>query len=358
MCILGIETSCDETAAAIIDQEGRVLGHTVASQTRTHQQWGGVVPNLAAREHLHTLEPLVTATLKEAQKKPEDLDAIAATCGPGLIGSLLIGATFAKAMALGLKKPFIAINHLEGHALLPCLTHHVTFPYLLLLISGGHTQFTLMHDLGRYETLGESLDDALGEAFDKTARLLGLSYPGGPALEALAKEGNPTRFSLTPPLKGRPGCDFSFSGLKTAVADLVKQCGPHLTESTRADIAAAFQKTVSVVLVDRLGHAIQRARLSEPSLKTLVISGGVAANRFLFTELQKAATRHDLSVVTPPPALCTDNGIMIAFAGLKRYKQGLFSPLDVEPQARWPLCEVTTDRKQPSPPFTRTWDAS
>lgn len=346
MSILGIETSCDDTAAAVLSLDGKVLGHTVSSQTDTHKEWGGVVPKLAARAHLEAIKPLVETTLQEAKVRPEDLSAIAVTTGPGLIGSLLIGTMFAKGLALTHAKPFLAINHLEGHALLPCLTHGVQFPYLLLLISGGHTQFFLVRDLGNYVLLGQSLDDALGEAFDKTARLLGLGYPGGPALEKLALEGNPDAFSFTPPLKGRVGCDFSFSGLKTAVLDCVKKRGEEMGDQTRADIAASFQKTVGIVLVDRLKNAVKIAKDQCPALETLVLSGGVAANRFLYQKMSDAAVPFGLEVVTPSPKLCTDNGIMIAYAGLLRFQKGWSSPWHTDARARWPLSEVTLQQEK------------
>ena len=341
MPLLGIETSCDETAAAILDLDGHVLGHTVASQIQVHQEWGGVVPNLAAREHLKNIRPVIEQTLKEANCSAQDLVAVAATAGPGLIASLITGIMFAKGLAVGLDKPLIAINHLEGHGLLPHLNPGVTFPYLLLLASGGHTQFLFIKTLGDYTLLGQSLDDAAGETFDKTARLLGLTYPGGPALEALAKCRDPDRFHFPIPLKGRPGCDFSFSGLKTAVATTVQTLKPKLTDQTRADIAASFQKTVGLIFIDRLKGALNQARILCPFLDTLVVSGGVAANSYLRETLMRVCSSENLELKAPPPSLCTDNGVMIAYAGLLRYRESLFTPLDFEPKARWPLSEVT-----------------
>ena len=341
MPILGIETSCDETAAAVLDLDGTVLGHTVASQTDVHQEWGGVVPNLAARAHLENIRPIVEKTLREAHCQPSDLSAIGVTLGPGLIASLITGVMFAKGMALSLDKPFIAINHLEGHGLLPHLNPGVRFPYLLLLVSGGHSQFVLMRALGDYVMLGQSLDDAAGETFDKTARLLGLAYPGGPALETLAQTGDPNRFTFPIPLKDRKGCDFSFSGLKTAVAKTIQTLHePYL--QTKADVAASFQKTIALIFGNRLKNAVKEARRLCPDLDRIVISGGVAANRYLRSALEASSAREGLALIAPPPELCTDNGIMIAYAALLRYKAGLFSPLDMEPRARWPLSEVTT----------------
>jgi N6-L-threonylcarbamoyladenine synthase len=341
MPILGIETSCDETAAAVIDLDGTVLGHTVASQTDVHQEWGGVVPSLAARAHLDNIRPIVEKTLKDANCKPNDLHAIGVTAGPGLIASLITGVMFAKGMAITLAKPFIAINHLEGHGLLPHLNPGVQCPYLLLLVSGGHSQFILMNALGNYTLLGQSLDDAAGETFDKTARLLGLPYPGGPALEALAQTGNPDRFPFPIPLKGRAGCDFSFSGLKTAVAKTVQDLSERIDPQTKADVAASFQKTIGLIFENRLKNAVSKARALSPNVKALVVSGGVAANRYIRTVLKNACAQKQLQFIAPPLDLCTDNGVMIAYASLLRYKAGLLSPLDFEPRARWPLSEVT-----------------
>lgn len=350
MAVLGIESSCDETAAAVIDSAGKVLSHQVASQIKDHASWGGVVPQIAARAHAEVLGPLVQKTLQEADFAARDLEAVAATAGPGLVGSVMLGLVFAKTMAAALDKPFLAINHLEGHALLPRLTNDVRFPYLLLLISGGHTQFFVVNDLGSYVLLGQSLDDALGETFDKVGRLLGLPYPGGPHIEKIAQAGNPNAFNLPAPLKGRSGCDFSFSGLKTAVALKVQALQKELqAPQAKADMAASFQHTIGQVLADRLRHAIKMARVHQPNLKTLVISGGVAANRALFQNMEEAAVPLGLQVVTPPPALCTDNGIMIAWAALERYQRGYRSPLSTDARARWPLSKVTLVPEEEAP---------
>jgi len=350
--ILGIETSCDDTAAALITQDGTCLAHKKASQIDVHKAWGGIVPNLAAREHTNLLPPLIEQLFDDAGGAVQDLKAVAATCGPGLIGSLLVGATFGKAVAMGLNIPFLSINHLEAHGLVPLYKTNLTFPYLLLLISGGHTQFFLMRDLEDYHLLGETLDDALGEAFDKVARLLGLGYPGGPALEECAQTGNPQAFSLPAPLKGRPDCNFSFSGLKTAMAQLVTRHKDALADpssSCQADMAASFQATIGTVLEDRLKYAVTLARKRAPTLAHLVISGGVAANQNLRNRLHKAAQQNSMKLTVPPAEWCTDNGLMVAWAGLMRYKTGrvpaLKDALAFEPRARWPLARITQEKE-------------
>ena len=342
MALLGIETSCDETAVALLSLGGEVLSHHIASQATLHESWGGVVPNLAARKHAEILGPLVEKAFKDAGLKPQDLKAAAATAGPGLIGSVMLGLFFTQTLALALDIPFIAINHLEAHGLVPRLNHDVTFPYLLLLISGGHSEFILMKTLGEYQLLGKSLDDALGETFDKVARLLNLGYPGGPLIERVALKGDREAFSLPTPLKGRQGCDFSFSGLKTAVADLIRKERLDVHDGeVKADLAASFQHSVGCVLKDRLGHAILMARRFEPSLQQVVVSGGVAANRMLFNVMAACVEAEGLSLISPPPELCTDNGLMVAWAGLERYRAKAFSSLEFKPRARWPLAEVS-----------------
>ncbi len=339
--ILGIETSCDETAAAVVQGaasvEERILSNVVWSQMEEHQPYGGVVPELAARAHLQSITPVIQEALEKANMSLQDVDAIAVTAGPGLIGGVLVGLMAAKAMALALGKPLIAVNHLEGHALTPRLTHNVEFPYLLLLASGGHCQFIEVHEVGRYKLLGATIDDAAGEAFDKVASCLGLPYPGGPAIEVLAKEGNPTAFQLPMPLQGRDakahGCNLSFSGLKTATRLLIEKQGP-LTQEIKAHVAASFQHTVATFLADRLEKAFQL--LSVP-VKTVVISGGVAANKTIGMALKNVADKKGLAFVAPPISLCTDNAAMIAWAGLERFQRGYTSPLDTPAKPRWDL---------------------
>ena len=329
--ILGIESSCDETAAALLDGEGRILAEAVFSQTESHARFGGVVPEVAARAHLQRLPPMVRAVLREAGRGVAELAAVAATAGPGLIGGLVVGASFAKGLALGRGIPFLGINHLEAHALsarLPGLfAAPPAFPYLLLLLSGGHCQCVAVHGLGRYERLGSTLDDAVGEAFDKSAKLLGLPWPGGPHLERLAAAGDPGAVPLPRPLLGRPGCDFSFSGLKTAVAQAVAK------GRAPADIAAAFQASTAAVLADRARHA--HAML--PGATALVVAGGVAANAAVRAALAAATP---LPLLAPPARLCTDNAVMVAWAGLQRLRAGQRDPVALAPRPRWPMADL------------------
>jgi len=337
--LLGLETSCDETAAGIVDGDRRILANCVFSQLEAHRPYAGVVPEIAARQHLDALPLVVTQALAEAGLEMSALDAIAATAGPGLIGGVMVGTTAAKALAASLGRPFIAVNHLEGHALTARLTDDIAFPYLLLLVSGGHSQLVSVAGPGRYLRLGGTIDDALGEAFDKAARLMGLGYPGGPALERAAQGGDPTRFALPRPMRGRPGCRFSFSGLKTAVARHVENLpeGP-LDPRDIADLAAAFQAAAAESVADRTANAITRARaLHGPALRHLVVAGGVAANRTLRAALEARAAAAGLAFLAPPPALCTDNGAMIAWAGLERWRVDGPSALDFAPRPRWPL---------------------
>lgn len=340
MIVLGLETSCDETAAALVDDRRRVLADMVLSQLALHRPYGGVVPELAARAHLDSLDGLIVEALKKAGCGIGDLDAVAAAGGPGLIGGLMVGVAMGKAIAAVSGVPFIAVNHLEGHALSVRLVDELAFPYLLLLVSGGHCQLLVVEGVSRYRRLGTTVDDAVGEAFDKAAKLLGLEYPGGPALERLAGEAQrPARFSLPRPMLGRPGCDFSFSGLKTAVRHLLAERGgaEGLGEDEPADIAAAFQMAVADVLADRTRNAIAIARARHPGLRALVVAGGVAANLALRTRLQQLAAANGLVFHAPPPALCTDNGAMIAWAGVERLRLGLVDGLDFAPRPRWPL---------------------
>ncbi len=342
MIVLGIETSCDETAAAVVRDDGAgrgvVLADMVRSQLAEHRPYGGVVPEIAARAHVSHLDGLVARALEAAGVGFGDLDGVAATAGPGLIGGVMVGLTTAKAIAAFHGLPLIAVNHLEGHALSARLVGDVEFPYLLLLVSGGHCQLLIVEDVGRYERLGATMDDAVGEAFDKTAKLLGLGYPGGPAVEAAAARGDAMRFDLPRPLKGRPGCDFSFSGLKTAVRHAVEALpGGEVKPRDADDLCAAFQAAVGDVIADRTANAIAEFRKRRPRGGALVVAGGVAANRALRTRLGRVAADAGLDLAAPPPELCTDNGAMIAWAGIERLRLGLTDGLDASPRARWPL---------------------
>ena len=334
--VLGIETSCDETATAIMAPDGTILAELVLSQIEVHAAFGGVVPEIAARAHLAALRDLAAAALRQAGVTYQELGAIAATAGPGLIGGLLVGTGFAKGAALAAGLPYLAINHLEAHALtarLPGLSDPpVEFPYLLLLLSGGHCQGVAVDGVGNYRRLGTTLDDAVGEAFDKVAKLLGLPYPGGPALEALARTGNNRAFDLPRPLRGRAGCDFSFSGLKTAVAQTVA-ARPALSQAEAADLAASFQAAVSDVLADRLDHAL--AMLPEAS--AVVVAGGVAANQAIRARLAAVAQAAGKRLVAPPLRLCTDNAVMVAWAAIERLREGLVDTLAAPCRPRWPL---------------------
>jgi N6-L-threonylcarbamoyladenine synthase len=342
MRVLGIETSCDETACAVVtdaaDPSRRIVSHSLFSQMREHAPYGGVVPEIASRAHIEHLDGLVAEALAEAGMDLADLDAIAATAGPGLIGGVMVGLMTAKALAYATNKPLIAVNHLEGHALSVRISEDVPFPYLLLLVSGGHCQFLIVEEVGRYRRLGTTIDDAAGEAFDKTAKLLGLGYPGGPAIERIAKQGEAARFSLPLPLKGKPGCDFSFSGLKTAVRLALESCGASPTEQDKADLAASFQQTVLAVILDRAKNAIALFDAAHgASGRHFVVAGGVAANTTLRDGLVTLAASHGLRFTAPPMKLCTDNGAMIAWAGLERFRLGLIDDLEAPARARWPL---------------------
>jgi N6-L-threonylcarbamoyladenine synthase len=341
--VLGIETSCDETAAAVLAPDGRVLTEAVLSQIE-HAAFGGVVPEIAARAHLTHLPGLVSDVMARARVGFPDLGGVAATSGPGLIGGLIVGSGFGKGVALAHAKRFVAINHLEAHALtarLPGLVSGgLAFPYLLLLVSGGHCQCVAVEGVGRYARLGGTIDDAVGEAFDKVAKLLGLGWPGGPALERLAAGGDATRHSLPRPLLGRPGCDFSFSGLKTAVAQLIATYPPGpLRQHDAADIAAGFQRAVADVFADRADHAME-AFATRHGARALVVAGGVAANVSLRATLAAAAARRGFDLVAPPLKLCGDNAVMVAWAGIERLRLGLDDRLDHAPRPRWPLSEL------------------
>jgi N6-L-threonylcarbamoyladenine synthase len=344
--ILGIETSCDETAASVVrrhaDGHGEILSNVVLSQVKDHAPYGGVVPEVAARAHIHHLDSLVKKALEEASLGFDGLDAISATAGPGLSGGLMVGLTMAKGIALARRLPFLAINHLEGHALTPRLLGDEKFPYLLLLISGGHTQFQLVRGVGDYKRLGTTIDDALGEAFDKTAKLLGLGFPGGPLVESYALRGNAKRFDLPRPLKGRAGCDFSFSGLKTAVRETAVDLGD-LTDQDKCDLCASFQMAVAETVADRLHNAFGMFRESCPEtpLPTLVVAGGVAANKALRSRLEKSCADHGFELSVPPFHLCTDNAAMIAWAAAERLALGLTDDQAAPVRPRWPLDNVS-----------------
>ena len=340
--VLGIETSCDETAAAVLDETGRVLAESVLSQEREHAPYGGVVPEIAARAHLAFLPDQVSSAMARAGLGFRELGGVAASAGPGLIGGLIVGSQFAKGIAIAHGLPYVAVNHLEAHALtarLPGLVEGgVAFPYLLLLVSGGHCQCVAVEGVGRHTRLGSTMDDAVGEAFDKVAKLLGLGWPGGPALEKLAAAGDARRFAFPRPLLGRPGCDFSFSGLKTAVAQEVARHGAGaLSRRLAADIAASFQHAVAEVLADRASHAMAMMRHHAPGARVLVVAGGVAANGAVRAALAEVAATHGFVLVAPPVRLCTDNAVMVAWTGIERLRIGLADELDFAPRPRWPL---------------------
>jgi N6-L-threonylcarbamoyladenine synthase len=338
MIVLGVETSCDETAAAVVcdTPQPHIRANLIRAQLPEHQAYGGVVPEIAARAHLDHLEELIRRALDQAGVGVDELDGIAAAAGPGLIGGLIVGTMAAKGMAWAAQKPFAAVNHLEAHALTARLSDSVKFPYLLLLVSGGHSQLVVCAGIGKYRVLGASRDDAAGEAFDKTAKLLGLGYPGGPAIAEAAHSGDPKRFSLPRPLKGRAGCDFSFSGLKTAVRQTIAEY-PRWSDQDIADLAAAIELAICDSLVDRTTNAVAWFRRNYPQGSTLVAAGGVAANQRLRAELAALASAAGLDFIAPPPELCTDNGAMVAWAGLERLRLGLTDTLDAPVRPRWPL---------------------
>ncbi|MET0181707.1 MAG: tRNA (adenosine(37)-N6)-threonylcarbamoyltransferase complex transferase subunit TsaD [Caulobacterales bacterium] len=341
LTVLGIETSCDETAAAVVrlgPDGAEILSDIVLSQVAAHAPYKGVVPEIAARAHVEGLDGAIAAAMSGAGVSFSDLNGVAATAGPGLIGGVMVGLVTAKSIALAHDLPLIAVNHLEGHALSPRLGGTLPFPYLLLLVSGGHCQFLAVRGLGDYQRLGSTLDDALGEAFDKTAKLLDLGMPGGPAVERLARDGDGSRFDLPRPLKGRPGCDFSFAGLKTAVAREVELFGEAITQKDKADLCAAFQEAVLDVVSDRTRRAI--VAFEEGAFgRRLVAAGGVAANVALRSRLEALAAEAGYSFTAPPMRFCTDNAVMIALAGAERMNDGFSDLLNVPARPRWPLDE-------------------
>ncbi len=340
--ILGLESSCDETAAAVVCEDRTILSNVIHTQLADHLPYGGVVPEIAARAHVAHMDGVVAEALKRAGKTLAEMDAIAVTSGPGLIVGVIVGVMTAKALATVAKKPLYGINHLEGHALTARLTHEVSFPYLLILMSGGHCQILRVEGLARVTRLGGTIDDAAGEAFDKVAKMLGLPYPGGPQVEKLAREGDAARFPLPRPLLGTPTCDFSFSGLKTAVLRTIETLPKPIDTRTRADLCASFQAAVADVLIDRLRRAVQKNEAAGFGPMPCVVAGGVAANQFLRSALEEACTGMQMLLIAPPMALCTDNAAMIAWAAMERLKAGF--PPDardaIEPRARWALAET------------------
>ena len=340
--ILAIETSCDETAAAVVERDPHgcplVRSNVVFAQLKEHAAFGGVVPEIAARAHLSVLDTVILAALDEAGCGLDEIDAIAATAGPGLIGGLMVGLMTAKGLAASLSKPFLAINHLEGHALTARLTDQVDYPYLLLLVSGGHTQILEVAGLGDYRRIATTIDDALGEAFDKTAKLLSLGFPGGPAVEVAARGGDPHRFHLPHPLKGQDTLNFSFSGLKTAIRTLAQDLAP-LDDKTVGDLCASFQRTVAEIVSDRARRAMTEFAENHPGLedRVLVVAGGVSANQEIRASLLEASSSQGWQFVAPPLALCGDNAAMIGWAAADRFAAGETSNPDFAPRSRWPL---------------------
>lgn len=350
--VLGIETSCDETAVGIVSSDKEILANVVLSQLAEHKEFGGVVPEIAARAHMDHIDELIRVALKEAQIELKDLSAIAATCGPGLIGGVMVGMMAGKALAASNDLPFIAVNHLEAHALTARLTEEISFPYLILLVSGGHTQLLVAEEVGTYKRLGTTLDDALGECFDKSAKIMGLGYPGGPNLEKMALTCDDHQkaleeFPLPKPMKGRDGCDFSFSGLKTAVRQHVdKMLEGDLDPVLIARLCYAFQVTVGEVLIDRCQNAVRQVRkkYNIQSIFPFVICGGVAANKHLRQSLHDLTESQNMEFIAPPLKLCSDNGVMIAWTGVEKLNKSMTDSLDVAARPRWPL-DPTAEKK-------------
>ena len=339
--ILGIESSCDETAASLITENEQgipvVLSNIISSQVDVHKEFGGVVPELAARSHMEKIDWIVQKAIDDSGKKIEEIDAVASTAGPGLIVCLSVGLSFGKAFASALNKPFIAVNHLEGHALSPKLNSELNYPYLLLLISGGHSQFLNVQSLGKYKRLGTTIDDALGEAFDKTAKLLGIEFPGGPQIEVLAEKGDPNKYDLPKPIFNKGGCNLSFAGLKTAILRIAKNIK---TEQEKFDLAASFQKTVEEILYKKTKIAFgEFEKQNKPKEKIFVVAGGVAANKKIRSMLKDLCNEENYQSMFPPIELCGDNAAMIAMVGLERFKLKQFNDLDHPAKPRWPLDE-------------------
>jgi len=339
--ILGIESSCDETAASILTENQHsvptILSNVISSQVDVHKEFGGVVPELAARSHIEKIDWIVEKAMKDSGKKLKDIDAIAATAGPGLIVCLSVGLSFGKALALSLNKPFIAVNHLEGHALSPKLNSQLDYPYLLLLISGGHSQFLSVEGLGKYKRLGTTIDDALGEAFDKTAKILGIEFPGGPQIEVLAAKGDPNKYELPKPIFHKGGCNLSFAGLKTAILRISKTLKK---DQDKYDLAASFQKTIEEILNKKTKIAFEEFK-KKNNTKTnhFVVAGGVAANKKIREMLIDLCKEKNFKPIFPPKELCGDNAAMIAMVGLEKYKLNQFTKLDHPAIPRWPLDE-------------------
>ncbi|MFL1780576.1 tRNA (adenosine(37)-N6)-threonylcarbamoyltransferase complex transferase subunit TsaD [Candidatus Hepatincolaceae symbiont of Richtersius coronifer] len=358
MIILGIESSCDETAVAIVDDKFNILAHCLVSQIKLHQSFGGVVPELAARAHLEVIDSLITQTIAKSKISLNDIDGFAGVCGPGLIGGLMVGAVAAKTLALVCSKPFLAINHLQAHALTPTLFENIKYPFLLLLVSGGHSQFVAVLGVNKYILLGETIDDAIGEAFDKAARLLGLPYPGGAEIQNLATQGDPLSFKFPKPLctgthNYQKNCNFSFAGLKTAVRQQIinlsvnnfqakerANTAHNLSEQMIKDICASLQHTITDIVVDRTLHAIQIFEKEHGHLEHLVVSGGVAANLYLRMNLEKFVNNKGITAVFPPLEFCTDNGVMVAWCGIKKLQAGLIDELNTPINPRWSLEEL------------------
>ncbi len=364
MKVLGIETSCDDTAAGIVTEDKTILSNSVFSQIRAHELHGGVVPEIAAREHLKALEPVLEKALEDSGLTLGDFDAVAATCGPGLIGGVIIGMMAGKTLSAVYDVPFIGVNHLEAHALSPRLVEDVEFPYLLLLVSGGHTQILSVEDVGRYKLLGTTQDDALGEAFDKCAKMMGFPYPGAPSLEKAAgmcadPKAAVARFPLPRPMKGRQGCDFSFSGLKSAVRKILEDNRDSFRMANReggffhpmfCDLAYAFQYSVKEVLEDRLHNAFRMIETLHPEMANLkeryfVVAGGVASNQFIRQSLLTKSGEEGYRFCVPPAKLCTDNGAMVAWAGVERMKRNMTSPLTIAARPRWPLDDTVSNNR-------------
>ncbi len=337
--ILGIESSCDETAASLISENKQgipvILSNIVSSQTDVHKKFGGVVPELAARSHMEKIDWIVQKAINESGRKIEEIDAIASTAGPGLIVCLSVGLSFGKSLAVSLNKPFIAVNHLEGHALSPKLNFKLNYPYLLLLISGGHSQFLNVQNLGNYKRLGTTIDDALGEAFDKTAKLLGIEFPGGPQIEILAEKGDANRYDLPKPIFNKGGCNLSFAGLKTAILKISKNIK---TDEEKFDLAASFQKTIEEILYKKTKIAFYEfEKQADPKDKKFVVAGGVASNKKIRSMLINLCDEENYQAIFPPIDLCSDNAAMIAMVGLEKYKLKQFDNLDYPAKPRWPL---------------------